>query len=551
MAADIAPTECGVCHELFDEAARCPRILECFHYLCTNCIQQMIQNEKYFCPYCRRAFTANTAADVKINTGMLELVKYIAKTSLQDQPAKPQESPLRDKNIVCDFKRDSTDVCSKLLLECIEAQDLLETWLATANKVKELSKKQNDMINMEILPKVSDIVSANTKEIRELDNVTNKFQAMVKEVKSKHAQLVDVKGKLDSSNTIKEAAAVVLKAEESNEEADKLLATFDEEAFVSEELLGCTRKKFELQEGIISTLLDVLDTASSPELQSNNAKGIVSSALFGDVEVTITMEDFVSLSAQLERLVKNEKIFVIQKQLWKRRAAKLSICNGKLLLHHLQEGTRHLNVLKVEYEHLECLINNESTLVFLELAAHGLNLGKIYIRLSSNSHRAKFFTMLCTGELGYSYASTKLLEVGFRANEWEYVKAGDYELNNGSGGKLLLTNPSTETLTQTPWSAGVVEAVWGRGNDIAAQFIIRTRSNPGYVCSVAFGIVEEGLDILRTAIRCYENINDVIIKDCGVVLSPSLSKVKLSEKFETSKKFPDKSSVRPEEEEEI
>lgn len=93
---------------------------------------------------------------------------------------------------------------------------------------------------------------------------------------------------------------------------------------------------------------------------------------------------------------------------------------------------------------------------------------------------------------------------------------GDYECNDGSGGAPLLSD-----LHSGQKKAGAAGTVWGRWDvegHRSAQFAITTRECQGTIPRV-FGIVDEGLSVLRQAVNLMGRIR-VTIEECGLVVVP-------------------------------
>ncbi|KAK3855108.1 hypothetical protein Pcinc_038469 [Petrolisthes cinctipes] len=195
----------------------------------------------------------------------------------------------------------------------------------------------------------------------------------------------------------------------------------------------------------------------------------------------------------MKKLVKTGKMFVVQEnQYGLRRFARIS------------------DVMKA--------VDPSSTLTFLDLEWPGSRRRRIHIRLSPNTSAAGQFILLCTGQGRHSYLNTSMIGVGSRGNPGEFVLGGDYLCNNGKGGPPLLDHPK-EVQYPSSGKAGVVWSYrlpWGSKS---AQFCITTRGRTGqqerpYV----FGMVESGLKVVKAAAK-YTNIKEVVVVECGVVLS--------------------------------
>lgn len=176
-----------------------------------------------------------------------------------------------------------------------------------------------------------------------------------------------------------------------------------------------------------------------------------------------------------------------------------------------------VNNLLLQHKSLMSLLDTSSTLVFLDLGWAGSPRGRVYIRLSPDTGLAKQFLLLCTGERGPSYASSRILGVWNKSTEFEMVGGGDYDCNSGQGGAPLLQGLKNCEEYKRPAAAGTVRALHGPESNKCAQFSISTRDCPSREWHWAFGHVETGIEVVRSAAN-HRNIREVTVMDCGVVL---------------------------------
>ena len=80
--------ECSVC--LNDMLERSPRILPCLHSFCTECLQQLINNNKINCPTCREIteLKSNDVNELKVNFNLRQM-----KEQMEGQKEKEQKKP--------------------------------------------------------------------------------------------------------------------------------------------------------------------------------------------------------------------------------------------------------------------------------------------------------------------------------------------------------------------------------------------------------------------------------------------------------------------------
>ena len=81
--------ECSVCFN--DMLERSPRIVPCLHSFCTECLQQLINNNKINCPTCREVteLKSNDVKELKVNFNLHQM-----KEQMEGQKEKEQEKPL-------------------------------------------------------------------------------------------------------------------------------------------------------------------------------------------------------------------------------------------------------------------------------------------------------------------------------------------------------------------------------------------------------------------------------------------------------------------------
>lgn len=229
------------------------------------------------------------------------------------------------------------------------------------------------------------------------------------------------------------------------------------------------------------------------------------------------------MTEEVQQLVQQERLFAIQNVSSTTRVAKISFSGDQLRLHHLMEGHPPPNVHLLDFHDVLSLVDPSSRLTFLELGTTGSSLGDMIISLSPDTKGAQQFALLCSGEMGVSYANTKLFQVHHRGKKWEYVGGGDYEYNNGEGGRALLSGLELGPEYERRCVAGIVRGFWGLGSTVSTQFFINTRDNSSGTSSPAFGKVIKGLEVLREAVRLYPDITEVSVLDCGIILDCSLS----------------------------
>ena len=109
--------ECSVC--LNDMLERSPRILPCLHSFCTECLQQLINNNKINCPTCREIteLKSNDVKELKVNFNLRQM-----KEKLEGQKEKEQKKPAPGTKAksLCQICRQT-----EALFKCKDCPDLL------------------------------------------------------------------------------------------------------------------------------------------------------------------------------------------------------------------------------------------------------------------------------------------------------------------------------------------------------------------------------------------------------------------------------------------
>lgn len=509
-----SPMECGVCHENFDEDEHHPRILPCAHHLCTVCISQLMINNTRKCPFCRGNIVATSAKDIMINHGLLDLIKYMTRQSSPLSTSYQNEVTPQAKRI-SDFKQETTEKSKCLLETCKTMQRLIENLIEEMEENKSDIHQQSETIKNEVIVKFNKMILSNEKYVRALKDKQDSLLGPLEEIKMKKQQLETLIEKLDVVSTFKEAGSTVEDAEETNaactEWADAL-----KDFLYKDDLLETTEKNVKTTKDIISITLEMLHTLEDEsEGFEQNPNSVVSTfreILKGEISISTLRE----MREPVKRLINQGRIFAVQNCQGRTRSSKITLSDGKLCLHCLKDRSPPRNAFVLEHCDLLKMVNPSSRLTFLELGVGETSLGKMLIRLTSDTAGGQNFTLLCTGEIGPSYANTRLLGVWEKGSSSESVRGGDYEYNSGIGGKPLVQGIDLETLQyKRPWLAGTV---WGYSKHIFSQFSITTRDQSNNVCHASIGIVEEGMEVLLNVTNCYPDVRQVSVQDCGIIL---------------------------------
>ncbi|XP_045583176.1 titin homolog [Procambarus clarkii] len=196
-----------------------------------------------------------------------------------------------------------------------------------------------------------------------------------------------------------------------------------------------------------------------------------------------------------------------------------TVRGGRIHLHCLTSSVPVESSQKLPLECFKSCLDKNSSLAFLDLSWNGSPQGRIYIRMTGDTVRGRQFLMLCTGEMGPSFCNTHFHRVWWKGYPGEHIWGGDINHGDGSGAVTLISDFDSEQTTELGRSvsitAGLVAGRYEKKNP-SSIFRIYTKDAKNTE-EAAFGQVEFGLDIIQKAVS-HNNIHDVIISDCGIVL---------------------------------
>ncbi|XP_066941275.1 E3 ubiquitin-protein ligase TRIM23-like [Macrobrachium rosenbergii] len=510
--------ECGICNNAFDDGEHCPRILSCFHCLCSECIDQLIESEGVTCPFCRRRMEATSVQSFSVNTCLLELLKYVAE--LETTRKSHSWETANFEGCLEGFREGVSKIN---LTHCQTAKSQLKSSIQgncdLRNGILEAKRKIKD----DVLTKMKQMERNYERQLVHLEEQNDILRRQLNMLFEKERLLKHADEKLQEASDFAMAGPIMDQTEEITGELKTIvndlkdILSWDEICRLSiQKVLQNTNEKI----GLIEEIL----TSQDDEDQTGLLADVNALVADEDVPKTIDARGLLVISSPERQLAREGKVYAVQEREGRRIYAKITLSEeGKVCLHCLrQELGPPPSALTISYDDVTSLLDTSVRVAFLELAAEDRTLGKLFIRLSPETKFAQHFAALCTGEMGPSYADTRVLEVMRKDSHGsERVLFGDYENNDGSGGKALVPGLGWgEWMKEThiyPAVAGAVGSVLGT-EDNAAQFVILTKDCPGQNLGGCFGTVEEGLHFLTEIVSQYSNIRDVNIQDCGVLL---------------------------------
>ena len=76
---------CDICFDDFGEGKRCPRMLQCGHSYCHECIDKFIKSRSSCCPKCKKKITYLEVNQVPVNYSLVSLLKEDGPTFVESK----------------------------------------------------------------------------------------------------------------------------------------------------------------------------------------------------------------------------------------------------------------------------------------------------------------------------------------------------------------------------------------------------------------------------------------------------------------------------------
>ncbi|XP_037801312.1 uncharacterized protein LOC119596212 [Penaeus monodon] len=201
------------------------------------------------------------------------------------------------------------------------------------------------------------------------------------------------------------------------------------------------------------------------------------------------------------------------------RHAHLAWQDDHLLLYALAAAGPDPQVL-IQFSALEGLLESDRPVVFLELSAGGLHLGRVYIRLRGHMRRAQQFLALCLGTLGASFVGSFFSRVNDKGEPGETLVGGKYYCQRE---KRFVAKGLIDSLE---WGgehgdadkAGYLADYSDGNSKHDTLFGICTSDNLGMDLVIpVFGEVTAGLEVVSAA-ASHQPVTDVTIIQSGLVI---------------------------------
>ncbi|XP_050730505.1 uncharacterized protein LOC127005594 [Eriocheir sinensis] len=574
------PEECPVCLTDFDDTVQRPRSLPCGHTVCTSCIDKLKEQGHVACPQCRVShavpeggeFPVCYIAEALIRT--MRDAKVAAAASLPPSARKGKgaaraagkKKVLGLSKKMCSFLEEQEATVMDAIATCREVESQLDQYKTTltgwGKQQRQLEDRLQGLVDQsksarEIVELEKSHVAAKDGEVKkgrqELQAVLETLYAPAtdQEAGVAVAEVFCCLGKVEqvveecqegfpdasavttvrkvrvASSVALEAAQAVQMALETVTKEDLQPQSDPEEARPQsdpEEVRPQSdpeeaRPQSDPEEARPQSDPEEARPQSDPEeaRPQSDPESTIMDRLQLILMLSLKAEDLRSLTQPAKSLLQAGLVFAVHQVEGQCRHARISLEAGQLYLHALKEQPLPLDTLTLQVS--EVVPPSPPCTVFLDLSWPGSTTRRVKIHLSPDTPWGRQFLLLCTGQRGPSYRNTSLLGVGRKGQQGEFVRAGDYESNDGEGDAILLSDLDKGEYRTSGQPGDVCGLVWNdptRG--VCGLFGIYTKNGQGNDKSTkVFGEVVEGLPVVVEAAQ-HSNIREVTVVDCGVVL---------------------------------
>lgn len=489
--------ECDVCSNVFSDD-HCPRILPCSHSFCSCCINGIIRRQKKTCPICRTVFTASSAENLMINRNLLDVAKQLSSTQIGTKTSSndSEKSFLSVTNYFREnFKENSIKVvladCQEALNEVLDATEVLKGMKDDIQDTNEEAERR--IKRLQEVKRSSESISSNIDQNIEMMNKRLDVLLQFKE------KMQDTNAKLESARDYTSAGILMDATEEVLNDVCSVVKD------IKERLQQNKKETQDIQKAILDTN-GIL--ASLPVEKQGKSEE--------EPFINITASELRSSCGSIRGRPPRE-IFAVKTIEGKQMVAAVVPCM-QISLYRLEEEVIPPQSYVIQHE---SLMEEPPQRACLVLGVDDTVLGRVIIRLTNKGNLALNFLHMCAGDLGPSYANSQLLHVSNKGEDSECVKMGEYVMGRGTSGKAVLPGVNwarekkRKIYKTTPYVAGQVRGYISYYN--ASVFDIITRDDQFRTDKDCFGVVEEGLDILKDAIWRYPDISRVRIVNCGLM----------------------------------
>ncbi|XP_066941715.1 uncharacterized protein [Macrobrachium rosenbergii] len=518
--------QCRVCNNVFSDEC-CPRILPCSHTLCDLCIARIISTgEMNACPVCRKAFTASSVEDL----GVVEELSFnhMGYRNCYTRPMSPPKEFTNDSRTkytkkgagyrncdtgpMCPFQEftdNFREKCTKKgIADCQEAEAQVADAIAVSKMMKNKFLENNKKI-AGLIKTLEKWQLSNENKASNIDQNTKLFGNMLATTRQEKGKLQDFDARLAAATDFIFVGAVMEDAGKDYELAMKKIGENNDLFQRTESGRNDTVEKLVMMTATLRNIAEEIEGSEDASL------------------VNITASDLQSLC----RLVKDDvprEIFAVKVFDGRQGVAQVKrTSKNQVYLSHLQEKKIPPNSFVIKFE---SLMEKFSRRTFLVLGVDGKHLGKVIITVLDKGNLARNFHHMCAGDVGPSYANSPVLGVHSKGEAGESIYAGEYTVKGRTSRDAVAPSVDWRAETQrviyeeAPLKAGDVVGCTMGGSVLLnpyfiSHFNIVIKDGSSSSSRYRFGVVEEGLDVLREAILRGPDIQKVKIVDCGHIIS--------------------------------
>ncbi|KAK7074511.1 hypothetical protein SK128_005345 [Halocaridina rubra] len=494
--------ECKVCYENYDCISRKPLSFFCGHTYCSACIEDMLAKGISGCPGCRKPHLATDLQNLPVNYSIMELLEAVEQTSADTLQASLSETLVKP-------PQTSAGICEDHGNYLVFFCDTCEKWICRDCTIIDHQDSKGHIV-VSIKAALAKRKHNSLKEITNMENsqeqLHNNFHIYLEELKTETTLLEKL------SKNVKKAIQF------SFEEQDRVKKVMAEGEHLRLQISAAQHQLNDVM------TYDDMNTAFS---RLGECKNYCEKWTSESNQLLMSLDNknnFFKWALMMTNMAENKDsksktpfIYLIHQDKIKPRFAAIELKNGRLHLYSLQNTIPPSDALIFPYERVREMIGVAGALAFFKLSWHDNKGGFIYIRIGEYSRRADNFLLLCTGEHGPSYAGSTFQNIYYIGRCGEYIEAGDYEKNDGTGGLPLLEELEYAEQVKQTITCGTV-AGKDRHKKTASMFRIYTKDSPGYFDRI-FAHIESGFDVMREAVK-QKTIGEVMIRECGVVLAP-------------------------------
>lgn len=497
---------CNVCLGGYSNS-NVPRNLSCGHSACSSCLEKIIITIRKECPECRRKFQAKSVSDLAVNYPILRL-SHLNNFVHFDQENIP--SPSLSISYPTPNRQESAGICGKhgcpMFFRCLRCC----VWVCRDCLLEcHPDAPYGKCIILTIRKALDKIKSSQQRTLGFYLSDAHFTKIKWQHYNTKFAKVIEFCGKKKYKNE--------------NEDYEEELQEFITQKENTEILIP-----------VLQNLTELLRQASKKMNEANDRDDVLAANDFV-MECETAFEKFMVKEGNrkfpkcwipfsrgkktLKDLMEAEKtVYAVQVEDGKSRWCLLELKENCILLYSLRDGDPPEDGITLPYFLLRELVSWKFSSVFLELGLEGQSKGHVHIRVLGNTARGHQTVLLCSGERGPSYRETAFQKDTLMVNNSntpiDVLKGGDYEKNNGTGGRAIVDDIVEIAAYQQTVVAGLMvgwppEEDWRLGS-----FYFYLHDAPLVIEDCAFGIVTKGLELLRSV----GPMIDACVMDCGLVI---------------------------------